>query len=462
MSGAGVSESLRAPAEPVQAARAGSPGVPQLGRFACSLADQVFSVGGMFAVNIALARVRSKEEYGVFTLAYSLFTFLAGLHNAAILEAYTIYGSGRYRGRFARYERFLARHNGWLLAGVTLALAALWQGLRWVHPEFASRPLLGMALTSGVLLSAAFKRRTFYIQRRPDLAVRFSSAFFLGSLTLLGLAIWAGLLDGLTAFLIVAAAWSLAFLFTGTQPDEERKLAMGGGLPGFLADEPGYWLEHWKYSRWVFVTALVFQFTTQAYFWVVAWFLSVRDVAGLRALYNLALPVEQVFAAISLLVLPAMASLFASGELEKLRRLWRRCSLAYFAIGAAFALAVGLLSRPLLHLVYGGKFDDVAPLLRWYVLVPVVMGVGHAANAALKAMERPQAVFYAYLASGVTTLLAGSLLVIRFGLRGAIDGMLLSGLSYAAVLTVSAYRLNRPIPSDKAKKIWRFAGRPER
>ena len=75
----------------------------RLGKLGYSSADQVLAIGGMFVVNIALARARSKEEYGIFALSYSVFTFLAGLHNAAILEAYTIYGSGRYHGRFREY-----------------------------------------------------------------------------------------------------------------------------------------------------------------------------------------------------------------------------------------------------------------------------------------------------------------------------------------------------------------------
>ena len=133
---------------------AGALRAPSLRRFACGLTDQVLSVGGMFAVNIALARVRSKEEYGLFTLSYSLFTFLAGLHNAAILEAYTIYGSGRYHGRFAKYEAFVSKNNRWLLAGISVVFVAIWESLRWLHPAFASPALLGMALACGVLSEA--------------------------------------------------------------------------------------------------------------------------------------------------------------------------------------------------------------------------------------------------------------------------------------------------------------------
>jgi O-antigen/teichoic acid export membrane protein len=78
----------------------------------------------------------------------------------------------------------------------------------------------------------------------------------------------------------------------------------------------------------------------------------------------------------------------------------------------------------------------MAPLLIILVLVPVVMGVGHTMNAALKAAESPKLVFWAYVASGAVTFVAGVPLVARFGLRGAAYGMLLSGTSYTAALAV--------------------------
>jgi O-antigen/teichoic acid export membrane protein len=430
-------------------------------RFVYGLADQCLSVGGMFVVNVALARIRSKEEYGIFALSYSLLTFLTGLHNAAILEAYTIYGSGRYHQCFAAYRRLLWRSHLWLLGALSGFLLAVWQGLRWRHSALASPTLLGMALTCGVLLSVSFVRRTFYMRRRPDLAARFSAGFFVSCMGLLALAVHSQRLNGLSAFLIVALAWSVAGLFIvrdhpprepSMPVDAKRKDAKSKGLaqaPEFLRGEPGYWRDHWNYSRWVLVTALVFQFTAQAYFWAVAALLTVPDVAELRALYNLALPVDQILVAITFLIMPQMALHYAAREFGQLRHLWRQCALLYLTISLAFAFLVGVGSLPLLHAVYGGKFDNAAPLLRWYALLPVVMAVGNATNAAMKSMEKPQAVFYAYLASGAATLLLGIPLLVRFGLAGAIYGMLLSGASYTAVLTMSFYRCNRtlyPIP----------------
>src|SRR6266478_238836 len=142
------------------------------------VADQGFSVGGMFLVNIALARTRTKEEYGIFALSYSVYAFLTGLHNAAILEAYTIYGSGRYRERFPAYAWLLWRRNLFLAVAAAASATFLWVALAWTALALASRTVLGLGLTCGVLLTASFVRRTFYMRGRPDLAARYSAVYF--------------------------------------------------------------------------------------------------------------------------------------------------------------------------------------------------------------------------------------------------------------------------------------------
>jgi O-antigen/teichoic acid export membrane protein len=65
----------------------------------------------MFLVNVVLARTQTKHEYGLFALSYSAFIFLLSLHNAAILETFTVYGSGRYQKHFQQYLRLIWRKN---------------------------------------------------------------------------------------------------------------------------------------------------------------------------------------------------------------------------------------------------------------------------------------------------------------------------------------------------------------
>jgi len=396
-----------------------------------SIADQALAVGGMFLANVELARTQSKEEYGIFALTYSVFTFLGGLHNGAILETYTVYGSGRYNARFAEYARLLWRSNAWLGLALSATISVVWGALYWANPALASPTILGLALGSGFLLTGSFVRRTFYIRNRPDLAARFSLVFFATCAGLLWLAIRMRILSGFTVFVIAAAAWITAGAFLARElPGKEES------CPSFMDGEPEYWSEHWKYSRWVLVTALVFQLTSQMYYWLSAGILSVKETGDLRAMYNLVGPVDQVLIAMSFLVLPMMSRRAASRGMAGVLPVWKAYCGASLLVTGGFAACVNLFGKPVMHFLYAGKFDDVAPLLGMLALLPVVMAIGNTMNSALKAVEKPKLVFYAYVCSGSITVLLGVPLVTHFGLRGVVYGLLLSAGAYTVALAV--------------------------
>jgi O-antigen/teichoic acid export membrane protein len=406
-----------------------------------SFTDQVLSVGGMFLVNLALARTISKPQYGVFTLAYSVFTFLAGLHNAALLEAYTVYGAGRYRELHPAYAWLIWRSNATLGFLLTGTLLLIWFALLLFSPALASGSLLGVGLTSGIVLTASLLRRMLYVQRRPGVAATFSAIFFVTVTILVWAAIRVGFLNGLSAFLIVTLGWIAGGLFLGGQLPKRTELAE------FLEAQPNHWSEHWRYSRWVLATAFVFQLTTQGYYWIVAGFLSLKEVAELRAMYMLVSPVDQIFTSVTLIILPALATQYASKHMAQFVSLWKKYLLIFFLISASYTALSFVAGHALIHLLYGGKFDEVAPLFVMMATLPIIMGVGNTINAALKAAERPHSVFYAYAASGTATLFVGIPLVMRLGLRGAVYGMLFSGISYTGCLIVQfmpAIRVESP------------------
>jgi O-antigen/teichoic acid export membrane protein len=406
------------------------PAASRLRPFAYSFADQALAVGGVFLVNVVLARTQTKEEYGMFVLSYSVFTFLYGVYNAAIVEPYTVYGSGRYREHYSEYLRFMVRSNaviGLLLTGVLLLACLLFL---WVAPHLASQALAGLALTVGVLLSATFLRRAFYVQRQAALAAKASLLFFITVTCGLWLAAKAHVLDSFSVFLILALGWIAA------GAGFVKELAFGKPKQHFLELQPGYWREHWNYTRWSLATAFVFQLTTLGYYWLVAAFLSVKEVAELRATYLLVSPVEQVFIAISFIVLPALASHYAAKRMEDLLFLWTRNALAVAGVTGLYALGVRILGKPVMHVLYAGKFDGVAPLLYMLALMPLLTGIGGTMINALNAIEKPKLVLYAYICSGAVTFLMGIPLVVQFGLRGAVYGMLLSGGTYTGALAI--------------------------
>jgi O-antigen/teichoic acid export membrane protein len=408
-------------------------------QLALGMADQGLSVGGMFLVNVALARTQTKEEYGVFALSYSIFIFLSGLHNAAVLEPFTVYGSGRYQGRFPSYLRLMLRTNviaGALLSGVLLLTCWL---LSRFSPAVNVRALLGLGLTVLFIVTGSFLRRSFYVQRQPAQAAVTSSVFFVAVAILLLIAAKIHLLNIFSVFLIVAMGWVVAGLVSF------RKLPQSDAQEQFLKCEPQYWQEHWQYSRWVLATAFVFQFMHQGYYWLVAGFLSVREVGELKAMYVLIAPVEQVMISLSFLFLPALAAKYVAQNMDAFLALWRRYTLLMMGLTIAFALAVRLVGSFAIHLLYAGKFDELAPMLFLLALVPLLMGMGSTMSDAIRAVEKPRLVFYAYVSSAVATFALGMPLVKYFGLRGAVYGMLVSAVAYSGTLAV-AFRINVPKP----------------
>src|SRR5713101_4769772 len=406
------------------------PAPSRLMPIAYSFADQGLAVGANFLANVMLARTQTKEEYGMFALSYSVFTFLAGLHNATILEPYTVYGSGRYRDCSPQYLRLMARSNflfGLVLSGViSLLCLVFWR----VAPHLASRALVGLGITVGVLLSGIFLRRAFYVQHQPALAAKSSLIFFVMVAVGLMVALRAHLLDGLWVFVILALGWTVAGACYG------GRLPLGKVRAAFLKEEPGYWGVHWEYTRWVLITAFVFQLMTQGYYWLVAGFLSVREVGELRAMYNLIAPVDQVFIALSYVVLPGMAAHYTMKRMDYLLLLWKRYTLAILSVTALFALGLRILGQQVMHVLYAGRFDGLAPLLFLLALLPLLMAIGNTTAQALKAAEKPKLVFYGFLSSGTATFAVGIPLVMHFGLRGAVYGMLISGATFSVAVGI--------------------------
>jgi len=424
------------------AARPGLISGRRLGQIGFSLIDQALSVGGIFIANVVLARAQTKEEYGMFALSYSIYTFLLGMNNAMILEPFTVYGAGRYHRSLRSYAQLMWRSNLLLIFGLSVVLMLAWAILHWTAHALASPALLGLALSIPFLLAGQFVRRGFYIEKMPSAAAGFSAIFFMIIAVLLFAFMRFGLLDSFSTFIIAALAWATAGILYW------KWLPGRSGTGNFLTEEPDYWREHWKYARWVVATALVFQLMTQGYYWLLAIFLSVREVAEFRAMHILTTPMDQALTAATLVILPLMAFRYASGQSRSLIHLWHKYTLAAIAATGLFSLCVYFFSLRILHLIYGGKFDGLAHLLGTMAALPVLMALGNTANVALKAIEKPDFVFYGYLASGVVTFLGGVPLVIHFGLPGAVYGMLLSTFAYA--LTLSAgflFLVRRQIPN---------------
>jgi O-antigen/teichoic acid export membrane protein len=412
---------------------------PMLPRLAGSLADQVLSVGAVFLVHIVLARSQSAAEYGAFALAYSVYTFLSGIHNGLLLEAFTVHASGRYSDGFDSYWRYSFRVNLLLSCGMSGVLMLVAAVLTLSAAASAACNYAALALATPVMLTSLFMRRVLYIEDRSARAGVMSCIFFVLVALMLWMASSWQLITSVTVLVMLAVAGllsSLVFLHDHLS---------GGKGADFLRRNGGYLAEHWKYSRWVLLTALVFQLNSQGYLWLSALLLDMRSVAELRAAWNVVQPATILFGSLSILMLPRLSRLCreqAQGTAAMKRELLRY-GLIVVALGGLSAVAIWMLGGLVYSLLYSGKYDGSVGLLYVAALLPLAVGLAGVYSDALRAAEKPKLVFCAYVVGGVLTFAVGVPAIMHHGAAGAAWGMVASNAGYALTLVACFSWLRR-------------------
>jgi O-antigen/teichoic acid export membrane protein len=109
--------------------------------------------------------------------------------------------------------------------------------------------------------------------------------------------------------------------------------------------------------------------------------------------------------------------------------------LAFFVLSSIlYWLFLGLFHGPIIAWLYGGQYEESANLLWFLGLLPVCAGVGAVLGAALRAFERPDRAFWAYVFSALVSML-GLVMVFTWGVAGAAAGLLVSSVVTAGATT---------------------------
>jgi O-antigen/teichoic acid export membrane protein len=399
-----------------------------LGKGFWALADQGFLATGNFALNVLLARWLSPQEYGAFTVAFAIFLLLGALHIALFSEPMLIFGLGSYSDRLSVYTsavlnthlRFTALSSlSLLLLGVAcglfgfrdlasaflvLALASpfilflsLVRGICYLHSEKLSLAGLGSGLYMALMLSGTYVLYQFNW---------LSAALGLG---MIGVASCAA---GLWLALRLGIEWSLS---SGKDLVREART------------------QHAQYGRWSVSTYALIWALENMYYLILPMWGGLEASAALKALTNLLMPLLRTYAALSPLVVATLA---------RARRQFRFGQLVRFFVALFIGGAVvywGCLTvfdRLLLQLLYGAQYGEYAQVLWLLGLVPLFNGVVVVFSGALRALERPDQVFWAHAFSTGMALTAGVSLIATQGLIGAVSGLWLSGVVGAIAVGV--------------------------
>lgn len=386
--------------------------------------------GSNFLLGILLARWLAPEEYGAYALSFSLFILVGFLYQALLLEPLSVFAGSTYRDNLRGYlKKALTIH--WAISlptGVLIALGAL-VSKAFGHSLVLPIALAGMAIATPFLCIHAMARRSFYLKLSPGpaaLGAAFYCAMVTGGVFLVYRGGW---LTSFTAFLIMAGA---AVFSAGVMLWQlNSALDPATGEPRLSE----IWRKHWEYGSWALATCVVGWIPNYVYIPLVSAFSGMAAAGELRALMNLAAPVLQTYAALSMLFLP-FAARMSEEQPEAAPGLTRKLAILFVFGAVAYWAVIIPLRQPLFQFLYAGKYMGSAYLIPLFGVETIVWSASLGPAIVLRGMKSPQSLFYANGAASVVALLAGLPATKFFGLKGVIWSMILANAVYVIVAFV--------------------------
>lgn len=381
-----------------------------------AIIDQGLISGSNFVASILLARWLTPAQYGAYAVAFGVFILLSLVYLALLLEPMAVFGGSSYHNCLREYLRVLVRMQVGvaLLVVVPLGLSAV---VAWklAPTSGLSGALAGVTLASPCLFLFWLARRAYYLQLSPSRAVQGASLYFCVVLGGLWIVYRKGVLSPFSAFLLIA----LGALLTSCLLRVHLRRALPTSGTVLVAGE--VWKKHWVYGRWALATSVASWIPAYIFYPILSTFGGISHSGELRALMNFANPIEQTQIALALLFLPYAARVQgANKDRRSAPGLSVRLTLVSVGATATYWALVILLRGPLFHLLYSGKYANVAPLLSSVAIGSLFWSAAYGSAIVLRAMESPQSIFIAYSTAAMVSLAVGIPAARYFGVAGGI------------------------------------------
>ena len=401
--------------------------------------DQGLFATSNFALNIMLARWLTPQEYGAFGIAFAIFLFVGNIHTATLTEPMLVFGPGKYKGRLSEYMgALLYGHVGFAALG-TLALLLACLGLAlWGQGSLAT-VLLALAFAEPFILLLWLMRRACYARLEPHLAVSGGALYMLLMLTGAYVVYRLEWLSTTTALGVMA----ISSLFVSIWLAVRLRVRLPPLRRGALAHDALQ--DHWRYGRWSVLNKGLSWVPHNIFYLLLPIWGGLAASGSFKALMNLLMPVLQANSALSVLLLPMLVrardhSNFGSNV---------RLALAPFVLAPTlYWIFLGVFHSSLVSMAYNGQYTEYADLLWLLGLVPIVAGVKEVMSQSLRALERPDWLFWAYAFSSVVAGTLGAWLVYAWGIVGAGVGLLVTQ-GIAAILVTALLLILRRRPTDR-------------
>jgi O-antigen/teichoic acid export membrane protein len=178
---------------------------------------------------------------------------------------------------------------------------------------------------------------------------------------------------------------------------------------------------------------------TQVQLIAVAAHLGLTQAGTFRALQNFVLPMMQVLAAVSTLLLPSVAFEFGRRNFRAMNDKATKALVGLTVLSIIYLLVLFTLGESIEHFLYHGKFSAFAAIVSLFGFVPLITAVETGFSLIVRSLQRP--IYYA-VSTGATALAGitfSSVLVALGGIQGAVLSLILVAMT-SLVVNIWFYR----------------------
>ena len=397
------------------------------------MADQAVASLTNFFTGLIIGRTCTKEEFGLYTLGFSIVLFFTSMQMALISNPYSIHcprlkGSldqARFAGSTMAHQIFLSAISIVILAGGGLILS------RGIGPSGLDKVVWILASMVVFHLFRSYARQYCFARLLTCSALVLDVCVgVIQTIGLLGLAHF-GLLSaksGLAA-LGVAGGVGAAGLLTHKRADFSLR-------PQQIASDFG---RNWSLGKWFLAYTLAFTASSLLYPWILASFHGTSATGVLAACTGVVFLANPFMLGMSNLLNPKISHAFARGQAKEAQRVVVKGTYVFLIVMGPFCLSMFLFGNHVLRLMYGPKYGGYGAVVAILALGQLVSSSTASITSGLSVMKRPDAGFKSYALALLVTLTLGLWLVKAFGPIGAAYS-LLAGNTTASIYQWLTYR----------------------
>lgn len=383
-----------------------------------------------FSLNLLLIRLLSPTEYGLFVTAFSAILLIGTVHTAYFIEPMLVYGSGKYYSNISGYILYLVKmYVKASLLFLAIGITVFWMIDSWLSIESMSIVIVSI-ISAPMMLFLWLARRAYYAKMEFTPPVIGGIAYTGILIALVYLLYIYQLLSSNTA--IIAMGLSSALVGIGLV---HRLVSNRGNVPaGKYYSVPR---EHWEYARWSIPGSLFTWVPSNLYYLVLPLWSGVSAGGILKALMNLVMPVLQANAALALFFIPLFSSL--GGRAHTMKPLLAAVA-AVSGLSGVYGIILYMYREKILY-IYGSDYtmyENAIPIL---ISIPILTGAISVVGAYIRARNKPQHIFWAYLATSAVSGVSAVLIFAQHGVLGGLYGTVVAYSVLLTCLTISAYRL---------------------